>query len=520
MRAVLSEAFQASSGGFSIPAPIGGWNARDSLAQMPSTDAIYLDNWFPATTEVVVRPGSAVFATLPTTAAVKSLLSCATQSGVSKLFAASDTGVFDVTAGGAVAVASYVITDGRVEALNLNIAGEPWLWCCNGVNDCFLYKSSTGIFQALNAVTVPALTGITSSDVTNVSLWKQRVILTKKNSLSFYYLPLNSVGGAAVEYPMGAVFRLGGYLVATANWSIDGGDGQDDRLIAISSEGEVAVFQGTNPAVATEFGLIGVFHIGRPIGKRCVITLSGDLAVLTESGLWPLSKALLSSTIDRRPALTDRIRDAFNNYFKLYGTLFGWQPILYSAGPALLVNIPLSATISEQFVMNTLTGAWCRFQNWNARCLGINEGVLYFAQGNTVYSAWEGTSDSSAAIVANAKTAFSYGPSKSRSKHIKLVRTILRASQNVIGQLALDTNFKDKRTVSSYTNRGGNEARWDEARWDQAAWVGGEVTMTQWKTVSHAPGKAFALRLRLSVKGIDASWVSTDYITQTGSLLG
>ena len=30
-----------------IPAPVGGWNARDSLDAMPPTDAIKLVNWIP-----------------------------------------------------------------------------------------------------------------------------------------------------------------------------------------------------------------------------------------------------------------------------------------------------------------------------------------------------------------------------------------------------------------------------------------------------------------------------------------
>lgn len=40
-----------------LPAPIGGWNARDALATMPITDAIVLDNFFPDTNEVRLRKG-------------------------------------------------------------------------------------------------------------------------------------------------------------------------------------------------------------------------------------------------------------------------------------------------------------------------------------------------------------------------------------------------------------------------------------------------------------------------------
>jgi hypothetical protein len=41
----------------SIPAPIGGWNARDSQANMNPMDAIQLVNWYPTPTDVTMRKG-------------------------------------------------------------------------------------------------------------------------------------------------------------------------------------------------------------------------------------------------------------------------------------------------------------------------------------------------------------------------------------------------------------------------------------------------------------------------------
>lgn len=45
-----------------IPAPIGGWNARDALDAMPPTDAIKLVNWIPRAGFVQSRGGYAVHA--------------------------------------------------------------------------------------------------------------------------------------------------------------------------------------------------------------------------------------------------------------------------------------------------------------------------------------------------------------------------------------------------------------------------------------------------------------------------
>jgi hypothetical protein len=88
-----------SSRTISIPAPIGGWNARDSLGAMAIEDAVTLTNWWPGTNSVVLRYGYTQFAT-GITGQVESVIA---YSGVTanKLFAAATTKIYNVTAGGA-----------------------------------------------------------------------------------------------------------------------------------------------------------------------------------------------------------------------------------------------------------------------------------------------------------------------------------------------------------------------------------------------------------------------------------
>ena len=45
-----------------FPAPVGGWNARDSLSDMADADAVQMVNWFPGTSDVFLRPGREVWA--------------------------------------------------------------------------------------------------------------------------------------------------------------------------------------------------------------------------------------------------------------------------------------------------------------------------------------------------------------------------------------------------------------------------------------------------------------------------
>ena len=69
--------------------------------------------------------------------------------------------------------------------------------------------------------------------------------------MSLWYLPLNSISGAASEFPIGNFLQKGGKIVAIIPWTIDSGHGSDDLFCILSSEGEIAVYSGTDPASLT-----------------------------------------------------------------------------------------------------------------------------------------------------------------------------------------------------------------------------------------------------------------------------
>jgi hypothetical protein len=72
---LLQRAKQNTAKTASVPAPIGGWNARDSLANMSPTDAVQLVNWYPTPTDVTMRKGYSVSSILTTSTGVKTISS-------------------------------------------------------------------------------------------------------------------------------------------------------------------------------------------------------------------------------------------------------------------------------------------------------------------------------------------------------------------------------------------------------------------------------------------------------------
>lgn len=512
-----------------FPAPVGGWNARDPISEIPPTDAIFLDNWWPTTNSVKIRPGHELFATLPADTEpgsphnVRALLSHNAPGGTKTLFAGLNDGIYDITAGGTISSVASAGTSGEWESVNLSTAGGHFLWVCNGVDKCRYYNGSA--WTVLDGSSTPALTGITSTDVTNVSLFKTRLILTKKDSLSFYYLGVNSVAGAAAEFPLGAIFAKGGYLVATATWTRDAGSGPDDYFVALTSEGELAVYAGTDPSNAATWAIQGVYFVGRPVGKRCFCKLYGDLGVLTVNGFFLLSKALNENSNSYGKALSDKISKAWNSYYEVGEGLFGWQATVFPEKSAVVLNMPLridhsrNSVITQQFVFNLQNKAWARFIGWPAEVFHVHDKELYFGRHNKVYKAWTGGTDDGQPIDAKVFAGYTY-PNGTASCHVQLVRPVFQSSSaQFTVEMGLDVDYKTIGSLSGALSYAASVAVWDTSLWDQARWSG-SMTINNWRTVTARVGRAISYKMRIRADNLDLEFNALDMAYIPGGVLG
>ena len=170
----MAQAKRAVSQPVSVPAPVGGWNARDSLTAMQPNEAVILENWFPSPTEVSLRNGYTKYTTgLP--GQVETLMAYA-GANTNKLFAISNTAVYDVSAGGAVGAAVLTgLTNARWGYCNIATSGGNFLSMANGVDAPRNYNGSTW--------TTPTITGVTATNLKNPILYAQRQFFIEKNSL-------------------------------------------------------------------------------------------------------------------------------------------------------------------------------------------------------------------------------------------------------------------------------------------------------------------------------------------------
>lgn len=490
------------------PATVGGWDTESSIADMPIQNAISQDNFFSNPGRVRLRNGHTEYASGlgdPVEAIIDYSSGTAT-----KLLGAADDSIYDISSSGAVGAAlASSFTNARWQHVNMGSPGGQFALLFNGEDAPQNYDGSS--------VSSAGITGpVTPENLISACVFKRRVFMVEKNSLKFWYLPVETITGAAQDFDLAPICSDGGYLMAIGSWTRDGGDGPDDVIAFITSKGQIVIYAGTDPGDDAEWGLIGVYRVGSPVGRRCVVKVGAELIVITRDGIIPMSQFLTVSRSDPNRALSKKIASAVTEATKLYSANFGWQPLLYPVGNMGIFNVPISATESHQYVVNTIHGAWQRFTGWNARCWGLYNDNPYFGGADgKVYRADNGNSDNGDTIQAEVKQAYSYFKAPGRAKIWNLCRPLIRSTGELPLGIGMDVDFGDSGPLSIAAYDAGGSSAWDSATWDTAQWAGSDVVQKNWLSVGRM-GHAGSLRLFVNMKGASMDWSATDWVYQIG----
>jgi hypothetical protein len=509
-----------------MPAPVRGWNARDAIASMHEADAVTLDNWFPSAADVMLRKGSAEHVTGiggGTPEEVETLAAYRPESGLQVLFGFAGTAAYNVSAAGSVGAAVLSgLTNARWQHVNITTSGGHFLLCVNGADEMRAYDGAA--WTTINGLSSPSITNVATDDLIGIHVHKERTWYIETNSLSVWYSAAGAFAGALTELPLGAVFKKGGYLVAMGTWTIDGGDGADDLAVFVTSEGEVAVYAGTDPATAATWSKVGTYTIGTPIGRRCLMQFGGDLLIITTDGVIPCSRLALAKE-NKTVAITDNIQTAMAEAVELHGSSFGWEATLYPGGTMLLLNVPVADGLQQQFVMNTVTRRWARFKplgsnpGWPAWCFEVFNGALYFGVTGEVRKAWTGTTDVGAAIEGDLLSAFNYFGDPNRQKHFKSVRPVIGWATNpeqiLIG---VDVDFISEDPTSEITLSTAPGATWDSGTWDSGMWGGDVQYNRDWFGADNV-GFAGALHMRVKSSSGSVRLPAISYLFEPGEVL-
>lgn len=127
-------------------APVNGWVANQNLATPPANGACVLENFFPSSTGIRMRGGSSLYATIEEDLNIEVESLFAYNFGAGKLFAASETKIFDVTtpldAETEIVPTVTGRTGGEYSTVPLQTVGGSFLYLFNGVDLPLLYDGS------------------------------------------------------------------------------------------------------------------------------------------------------------------------------------------------------------------------------------------------------------------------------------------------------------------------------------------------------------------------------------------
>lgn len=574
----------------SITAPVGGWNARDSVSAMPPTDAVSMVNFYPTPTFVQIRRGYKRFST-GINGQVNTLLTFAGKND-QKLFAAAGVKLYN--ADNPIAVEVLTIENDKFQYVNFANAGGQYLIACNGEetiiydenNDRWVKMAGTNTPVTINSIThvgavatancatphnlvtgnYVTITGSTPAEYNGtfrvtvldtdsfrytmanaptedatvvgtytiifgsfgadpakfnaVNLFKNRLYFVEKDTLNAWYLPLDSISGELKPLYFGGIATQGGVLRAMGTWTLDAGQGADDYAVWATSMGEVIVYNGTDPNDPNAWALKGVWQFGYVFNTRCFYKYGGDLLMMSQDGLVPLTGSLQSSRLDPRIFLTDKIFYEIAQQVQFNSDRFGWQILYYAKPNMLIINIP-DPNGTKQFVMHTISKAWASFEGINATCWELKYDICYFGGDGYVGQFWESGSDDGQLISATCQQAYSYFDMAGQQKRFTMVRpTFFLDAGRPDYYAAINVDFNTENYLGKvvfnpdFTTVG----IWDVAIWDQSVWGGGFVPFSAWTGVQGI-GYAGAINLSVISKDENIRWVSTDYVMEKGGVI-
>lgn len=500
---------------YSIPAPTGGLNVRDSMDNMPQEDAFVMDNYLPLDNKVVLRKGYQSYVTMQDP--VWSLMPYKI-SGHNKLLAASGGDIYDIT------------YNDNIISYQKSFSDNHWQFCqfknrlimVNGTDlpqTFYLDDNNDAHLENLQ------MSGedLILSKLINVCVSKQRLFFVEKGSLRAWYTSgVGEVQGTLNKFDLSTIFRDGGELIAVACWTQDGGQGIDDLTVFLSSEGEVAVYSGSNPNDAGDWTLKGVYRMSKPLGYRCVIPYQGDIVIISEDGYIPLSKALpLEKANSSLIAFSDKIRGLVLERTQTNKNKSGWQGVIYHRGGYAIFNVPVGQNF-EQHIINTNTGAWCRFTNIPSLCWGIFDDRAYFGTDMGVYLFDEGYSDNGMHIMGHVEQAYNNLGSPNL-KRIQLLNPRTKSSTKYA--LVIYTNMDFATQKKDYVeNIGGiGITKWSSVKWSHHL----QPTGTKWSTLkgsirsqwiaNSATGFKASIVFKTKTRGNLIEWFDTGVRYENGS---
>lgn len=354
-----------------------------------------------------------------------------------------------------------------------------------------------------------AISGVNPQNLVFGTSWKNRLWCVERDTTKGWYLDFYSVFGTATSFNFGTRFRQGGALVGLWSWTLDGGSGIDDKLVAISAGGDVVIYAGTDPSVSGAFALSGVWSVGSvPVGRRIATDFGGDLLVMSRVGVVPLSKLVVGNpVIDPTQYSTYKISHLFNLAMSVTSNTDGWSIQLSPEDNSLLLTIPtITGQPTSQLAMSLATRGWFQYRDlnifsgaqWTGQFyFGTIEGQVFLNSGYVDNVLLEDP-ETYTAVQGSLLGAFSNG-GNAKQKKVEMVRPTFTTLGNIpVSEVQTRYRFDiNEGSPVTWTPSTSGEGTWDGSTWDSSIWSTNQ-TASQSVLGSVGMGPEFAIAVRFA----------------------
>jgi hypothetical protein len=378
------------------------------------------------------------------------------------------------------ALTAYVAGDYR-----LNDSGKTYVCTTSGTSAGSGGPTGTGTGiadgSAVWSYVAGVVSGVDPATFAFVMVFKGRVWAIPQNTADLWYSAAGSIYGAYTKFTLSTKLKAGGPLIGAWSWTYDGGSGLDDSLVAVSKGGDVVIYQGTDPASASTFGITGVWNVGDlPEGRELATDYGGELLLLTRTGILPLSKLVRGGSASPGEYATAKISNLFNAAMLSKATTAGWTMRLHPEENALMVTVPeAEGTATTQLMMSLSTQGWSRYRDLPIYSSGVFGGQMYFGTVDGKVCINDGYVDGRPLSDPTEYTPVHYSGigaflnlGNGRQKQVQIIRPYFMGQSTAPSfEVAAKYDF-DINELAPVSPVAGSGSVWDSAVWDTATWGG------------------------------------------------
>jgi hypothetical protein len=374
-----------------LPAPTRGLILNENASFMQPGGALVLDNWMPTMKGIKLRGGCTRWCDLhaldvpvppvPSASRLPVISMFQYISGNNqRIFAGQTTKLFDVTAGSPTLVKSGQNSGNYVASQLANASGDHML-VCNDAGDYVLhFDGAAWTTYNTGQITAPAGTSVVAGhNLTYVWKYRGRFYFIEGGTMNAWYLPTNAVQGALALIPLAGAATKGGKLLCGFSWSIDAGDGIDDKCVFMTDQGELLIFTGSDPSNAANWSQEGRYATSVPLGMNAHQAIGGDVLIATVDGIIPISASISKdvSQLDLA-SITRAIKTMWRDEVTAKRAL-PWTMCKWDEYGGMFVTWPGGIAGNRYCgAVNIATGAWARYVGWDAMCFVRMRGDMFF----------------------------------------------------------------------------------------------------------------------------------------------